>query len=711
MTARSLFYYLLIMLSTITALHGQSAAPPKRDGQQKALEALIVFPQNQAQREAIVAMVGTPEDTSAAAPDTITVKAPQAVAELLLGMMQQIAVAAENAWEMIQEGWSALPILPWHNILSQSFGVTGLACITFISMFLVQIPMRIPLKSLAAWSAWEGRRAGTVRQYWAMLLSMLLLLVTVLLATGVGFVVAASNPSIFGPLRGSAGILLAAFAIVESVRCFLYLLMDFPDSRVHLLPFNDVECAYWSPRVGLIISLSGYGLLFGSAFLSAVASPAAGIAWSLLVLMTTAMLALGFIFKSRERVQLAIIQRASATTGYINSLLWILLAKTWHLWASLYTFTFIIIGFYEPNQVLGIISKSTLVSLAAIIIAAMLGRTARSVATKLAIYSDLINEQQQLAATSIKRLMPIGLACWQALLGVAAFGMILHAWHLFDFLHWLQSDIGLAWVARITSIVASLVIATVIWVVFLIWIDRLIQTHESASTLARKRTLLSLARSAAAIVIIGSLVGIILSALGVNIGPLLAGAGVAGLAIGVGAQKLVQDVINGVFIQCEDAIRQGDVVQMAGVMGAVERVSLRAAFIRDLNGTFHVIPFSAVSTVSNLTRDYSCFVSEYSIAYKEDSDRAIACLQEAFAQLKEQDQYAKQLVGGLDVHGVTALADSCVKLRISIRTTPGAQWAIGRAFNRLVKKTLDAHKVEIPFPQMTVWMAGEDSSK
>jgi len=704
--AQAFLYYLIVALFAMTELHAQPASATKRAPQQQPLEALIVFPQSGAQKDAIVAMLEQPEE-AAPSTDAITVKAPQAVAELAISAAQQLVQAVNNAWELIREGWSSLPQLPWKHIMSQSFGVVGLACITFISMFLLQIPAKIPLKALAAWSAWEGRKASTVRQYWAMILSTLLLVVTVLLATCIGWTAAAFNPTIFGTLKGSAGILLAAFAMVESVRCMLYLLVDFPDSRIHLLPFTDAECAYWRPRISFILSLAGYGLLFGSAYVSAVASPAAGIAWSLLVILSTALTQLGFIFSSRERVKQAILERAQSTSSSMVRFLWETLAKSWHLLATLYTLTFLVTGFYEPNRVLAIMSRATVLSLAALIAAAVLKRSARNMVTKLTTCSDIASEQQQLAAKSLRRLMPIGLTFWQTLLTVAAFALILHAWGAFDLFSWLSSDIGVAWLARITSIVVSMATTAVVWVIFLTWIDRLIQNHESASTLARKRTLLSLARSAAAIVLIGSLTGIILSALGVNIGPLLAGAGVAGLAIGVGAQKLVQDVINGVFIQCEDAIRQGDVVQIAGITGTVERVSLRAAFVRDLSGTFHVIPFSAVSTVSNLTRDYSCFVSEYSIAYKEDCDKAITCLHEAFQQLKEQPVYAQQLVGSLDVHGITALADSCVKLRISIRTFPGAQWAIGREFNKLVKKTLDAHHIEIPFPQMTVWMAHE----
>lgn len=221
------------------------------------------------------------------------------------------------------------------------------------------------------------------------------------------------------------------------------------------------------------------------------------------------------------------------------------------------------------------------------------------------------------------------------------------------------------------------------------------------------RTLLTIFRNAVAITIIVMTAMIVLAELGINIGPLIAGAGVLGLAIGFGAQKLVQDIITGVFIQLENAINAGDVVSAAGVTGVAEKLAIRSLGIRDLSGTYHLIPFSSVDTVANYMREFAYHGGEYGVAYREDIDEVIVTLRAAFDELMADPEHKTNILAELEVHGVTALADSSVNIRVRIKTVPGAQFGIGRAYNRLVKYHLDAAGIEIPFPHMTLYF-GED---
>ncbi|MCG5536315.1 mechanosensitive ion channel [Ectothiorhodospira mobilis] len=200
---------------------------------------------------------------------------------------------------------------------------------------------------------------------------------------------------------------------------------------------------------------------------------------------------------------------------------------------------------------------------------------------------------------------------------------------------------------------------------------------------------------------------VVLAQVGINIGPLIAGAGVLGLAIGFGAQKLVQDVITGVFIQLENAFNVGDVVTAGGITGTVERLTIRSMGMRDLSGTYHLLPFSSVDTVSNYMRDFAFHVGEYGVAYREDTDEVLQRMNEAFEELRKMPEMAPHILGDLEVHGVTALADSAVNVRVRIKTRPGMQWAVGREYNRLVKRHFDAAGIEIPFPHMTLYF-GED---
>jgi small conductance mechanosensitive channel len=200
---------------------------------------------------------------------------------------------------------------------------------------------------------------------------------------------------------------------------------------------------------------------------------------------------------------------------------------------------------------------------------------------------------------------------------------------------------------------------------------------------------------------------VVLSEVGINIGPLIAGAGVLGLAIGFGSQKLVQDIITGIFIQLENAMNTGDIVTVGGITGVAERLSIRSVGIRDLNGTYHLIPFSSVDTVSNYMREFGYHVGVYGIAYRESIDEAIVHLRNAFDELAANEETKHQLLEPIEISGVTALADSSVNIRVRIKTTPGDQFAIGRAYNRLVKIHFDNAGIEIPFPHTTVYFGQE----
>ena len=172
-----------------------------------------------------------------------------------------------------------------------------------------------------------------------------------------------------------------------------------------------------------------------------------------------------------------------------------------------------------------------------------------------------------------------------------------------------------------------------------------------------------------------------LSEMGIDIAPLIASAGVLGLAIGFGAQKLVQDVITGVFIQLENAMNVGDVVTVGSITGGVEKLTVRSVSIRDLNGTYHLIPFSSVDAVSNFTRDFAYCVMDAGIAYREDIDEAKQGVLDAFAALKDDETQGAALLGDVEWFGVQALGDSAVVLRARVKTRPGAQWGFGRAWN------------------------------
>jgi small-conductance mechanosensitive channel len=204
---------------------------------------------------------------------------------------------------------------------------------------------------------------------------------------------------------------------------------------------------------------------------------------------------------------------------------------------------------------------------------------------------------------------------------------------------------------------------------------------------------------------------VVLAELGVNITPLLAGAGVVGLAVGFGAQKLVQDVITGWFILMEDTIAVGDVAEVAGHAGLVERISIRTIRLRDLSGVVHTIPFSAVDSVKNFTKDFSYYLFEVGVAYREDTDEVVEVLREIDAEMREDPELGPDILEPLEVMGVDRFEDSAVIVRVRTKTKPLRQWAVGREFNRRMKKAFDARGIEIPFPHQTVYFGVDKEGK
>jgi moderate conductance mechanosensitive channel len=198
-----------------------------------------------------------------------------------------------------------------------------------------------------------------------------------------------------------------------------------------------------------------------------------------------------------------------------------------------------------------------------------------------------------------------------------------------------------------------------------------------------------------------------LGTIGVDLAPLIAGAGILGVAIGFGAQSIVKDFLSGVIMLVEDQYGVGDVIDAGPATGVVEEVSLRTTRIRDVNGTVWHVPNGSISRVGNLTQDWSRMVLDVDVAYGTDVDRAIEVLEGTIERFQARDDVQDWLLDEpMAVWGVQELGDSSVVIRVVAKTLPGQQWALGRALRQFVKGELDAAGIEIPFPQRTVWHRG-----
>ena len=226
-------------------------------------------------------------------------------------------------------------------------------------------------------------------------------------------------------------------------------------------------------------------------------------------------------------------------------------------------------------------------------------------------------------------------------------------------------------------------------------------------SLSREQTIKPIAKNIV-IGILGFMFSLIaLSQLGIDILPLLAGAGVAGIAVGFGAQALVKDVISGFIIILEDLIQVGDIVRLCDCRGVVERITIRKVQLRDLDGSVYTVPFGEIQIVENLTKIYSYYLMDIGVAYRESVDEVIDVLKEVFRQQREHEDYADLILDDIDILGLDQFGDSAIIIKARIKTEAKKQWIVGREFNRRMKIAFDNKNIEIPFPHQTIYI-GED---
>jgi len=282
---------------------------------------------------------------------------------------------------------------------------------------------------------------------------------------------------------------------------------------------------------------------------------------------------------------------------------------------------------------------------------------------------------------------------------------ILTVWGL-NVLEFLGRDFVFGFFGLLIDLLIILVLAALVWETISTFIEYRMKQADGTSA-ARLRTLLPIVRNILFIVLLCLLIFIILAEIGINIIPLLAGAGVLGIAIGFGAQTLVQDFLTGFTIILEDLIHVGDVVKVGERSGLVEKITMRKIQLRDFSGAVYTVPFSEVKIIDNLTKDFSFYVFDIGISYQENVDRVIGILKEIDEEMRADEKFGPLILAPLEIFGVDRFADSAVIIKARIKTKPIQQWTIGREFNGRMKIKFDSAGVEIPFPQRTIHVRSE----
>ena len=230
---------------------------------------------------------------------------------------------------------------------------------------------------------------------------------------------------------------------------------------------------------------------------------------------------------------------------------------------------------------------------------------------------------------------------------------------------------------------------------------------DSLESEKRLNTLFSIIQGLVKIVFYTVFLMIFLRKVSVDIGPILASAGIIGLAVGFGAQELVRDFISGFFMLVENQVRAGDVAVINGTSGLVEKIELRTITLRDFNGTVHIFQNGKVNTLSNMTKEWSAIVFDIGVAYKEDINNVIEIMKNVGGEMQADPEFSDKILEPIEVFGLDKFDNSALIVKARIKTLPIQQWTVGREYRKRLKYAFDKANVEIPFPHTTVYWGEE----
>lgn len=293
----------------------------------------------------------------------------------------------------------------------------------------------------------------------------------------------------------------------------------------------------------------------------------------------------------------------------------------------------------------------------------------------------------------------------KTILAIIAIGVVAQVWGI-QVTAFVASKTGSFIILRAIAIIITLAAVVLVIETSQFISDYLLREKKNGSkpVTQKTKTLVLIVRTSIkiAVCLVGGIV--LLDRLGVNTTPILAGAGIIGLAVGFGSQTLVKDLINGLFILLEESLRVGDYADLGKNQGNVETIGLRTVKLRDVHGNFHVVPNSSIDTITNMSKEFSRIVIDVGVAYMEDVDQVMDILKEIGEGMRNDTEYAGIILEPMEVFSLQSFDDSAVVIRIRFTTAPLKQWGLKREFNRRMKRVFDERGIEIPFPHRTIYM-------
>ena len=487
-----------------------------------------------------------------------------------------------------------------------------------------------------------------------------------------------------------------AFVVIEFLKSCLAAIFQYRRPALKVFQLDQATARFWYLWLSRLTGFLGYGVLVAHPLVNQAIGFSVGIGFRLAVVLITLVAATILVTAKRDEVRNGLFPLLEPVKSSVLRTILALLIHGWHVIVIVYLAVAFVLWVSRPFDAVDYMAWATVETVFAI----ALGGVANSVISH-AISGGVrlpadVKKALPLLEARLNMMVPMFFRAVRMLLVAVVVAVLMQSWGAVDLIAWFQSDGGTETVGRVLSAAIIILAAGGIWLAASSWVEYRLNPSLGRITNARTRTLLSLFRNAFSIVLVIIAAMLTLSQLGVDIAPLIAGAGVVGLAVGFGSQKLVQDIITGAFIQFENAMNEGDVVTVAGISGAVDRLTIRSVGIRDADGVYHIIPFSSVTSVSNAMRGFAFATASVSVAYATDLDEAKAAMREAFDRLMDGPRGAV-ILEPLDLWGVVSFSAAGVMLKARIKTLPGEQWGTGRLYNELIKKVFDERGITSSF--------------
>ncbi len=499
--------------------------------------------------------------------------------------------------------------------------------------------------------------------------------------------------------------LIIANVIVRLIMAFARMLLVPSVGSLRLIPIKDVDANYLFIWIRRISELTVYGFAFVQTS-QILGLPQDGVdAFLKIIGFIVALVLIVFILQNRNLFT-NLFQNENANTKE-KRYFWDRVAEVWHVPAVIYVVAMYLVWALSVEDGFAKLLESTILTVVIVIAGQLFLLGIKRTVRRVFYLKPEVKARYPGLEARANRYQPILMKICAIIVGIIAIIAIFESWGLNAF-DMLRTPFGQKLTASCATVILLLAISVTIWELTSATVERYLSRIDG-DTSARAKTLLPLLRTAILVALVTLVTLVTLSELGLNIGPLLAGAGVIGLAVGFGAQTLVKDIITGLFMLIEDHISVGHLVKVGGHSGIVEKLTLRTIQLRDLGGTVHVIPFSEVTTLENLTKDFSRYIFDIGIAYRENTDHVVEVLHELGEELLKDAHYSELILEPLEVLGVDSFGDNAVVIKARITTKPAKQWVVGREFNRRIKKRFDELGIEMPFPHRTIYF-GEDLS-